>query len=123
MSCWCSLVFDFILYGSSAFLLLISLFRFLIAKQPKIKRNEKEKFYFSFKENKDKQFPDLILSDQKIDYKPTVYLSVIVPAYNEEKRLPNMLKETTEYLEKQKFNYEIIVVDEGVLVQIILGAT
>lgn len=56
-----------------------------------------------------------------------IYLSVIVPAYNEEKRLPVMLDEAIEYLEKRSelmsvdplivsgrnFKYEIIVVDDG----------
>ena len=42
-----------------------------------------------------------------------IYLSVIIPAYNEEKRLPRTLKEIEEYLKKQNFNYEIIVVSDG----------
>jgi dolichyl-phosphate beta-glucosyltransferase len=55
---------------------------------------------------------------------PTVELSVIVPAYEEEKRLPKMLDACIAYLEarekaeadpetKIKFSYEIIVVDDG----------
>jgi dolichyl-phosphate beta-glucosyltransferase len=32
----------------------------------------------------------------------SVYLSVIVPAYNEEERMPIMLKETLEHLEKRQ---------------------
>lgn len=61
-----------------------------------------------------------------------VDLSVVVPAYNEEKRLPRMLDETLEFLEKRhnskaylplynnnnnnrasKFTYELIIVDDG----------
>jgi len=47
-----------------------------------------------------------------------VYLSVIVPSYNEEERLPVMLDETLAYLsDRQKreptFTYEIIIVDDG----------
>lgn len=41
------------------------------------------------------------------------YLSVIVPAYNEEKRLPKTLKEIDGYLRKQNYTYEIIVVDSA----------
>lgn len=46
------------------------------------------------------------------------YLSVIVPAYNEEERLPIMMEETLGYLEKREkeskdFTYEIIVVSDG----------
>lgn len=61
-----------------------------------------------------------------------VDLSVVIPAYNEEKRLPNMLNEAINYLEarqkqkpvllnetpynissKKPFTYEIIIVDDG----------
>lgn len=37
-------------------------------------------------------------------------LSVVVPAYNEEKRIASTLKSIDSYLEKQNYNYEIIVV-------------
>jgi dolichyl-phosphate beta-glucosyltransferase len=42
-----------------------------------------------------------------------IYLSVIIPAYNEEKRLPRTLKEIDGYLSRQNFNYEIIVISDG----------
>jgi glycosyltransferase involved in cell wall biosynthesis len=42
-----------------------------------------------------------------------IYLSVIIPAYNEEKRLPKTLKDVDSYLSKQNYNYEIIVVSDG----------
>lgn len=50
---------------------------------------------------------------------PELTLSVIVPAYNEEYRLPQMLDETLTYLEARAsgspegFSYEVIVVDDG----------
>lgn len=40
-------------------------------------------------------------------------LSVIIPAYNEEKRLPKTLAEINDYLSKQSYDYEILVVDNG----------
>lgn len=40
-------------------------------------------------------------------------LSVIIPAFNEEKRLPKTLLEVDEYLEKQGYEYEILVVSDG----------
>lgn len=40
-------------------------------------------------------------------------LSVIIPAYNEEGRLPNTLKEIDEYLRKQDYQSEIVVVSDG----------
>lgn len=42
-----------------------------------------------------------------------VRLSVIIPAYNEERRLPRTLAEIDKYLRKQNYNYEIIVVNDG----------
>ena len=42
-----------------------------------------------------------------------IYLSVIIPAYNEENRLFNTLKEIDSYLRRQDYNYEIIVVNDG----------
>ena len=42
-----------------------------------------------------------------------IYLSVIIPAYKEERRLPKTLKEINQYLSKQDYNYEILVVDDG----------
>lgn len=40
-------------------------------------------------------------------------LSVIIPAYNEEKRLPKTLEAVNDYLSKQDYESEIIVVDDG----------
>lgn len=40
-------------------------------------------------------------------------LSIIIPAYNEEKRLPKTLAEIDAYLSRQTFDYEILVVDNG----------
>ena len=50
---------------------------------------------------------------------PSVSLSVIIPAYNEEDRLPIMLEECTAYLKARKdkdkaFSFEILLVDDGV---------
>jgi len=42
-----------------------------------------------------------------------IYLSVIIPAYNEEKRLPKTLREINNYLKKQIYTSEIIVVSDG----------
>jgi dolichyl-phosphate beta-glucosyltransferase len=40
-------------------------------------------------------------------------LSLVVPSYNEEARLPVMLEETAEYLKQHKYAYEIIIVNDG----------
>lgn len=44
-----------------------------------------------------------------------MYLSIIIPAYNEENRLPQTLKSLNQYLKLQSYNYEIIVVNDGSL--------
>jgi len=42
-----------------------------------------------------------------------MYLSVIIPAYNEEKRITKTLFDIDKYLRKQDYQYEIIVVSDG----------
>lgn len=42
-----------------------------------------------------------------------IYLSIVIPAYNEEKRLPGTLSKIIDYLEKQDYKWEIIIVDDG----------
>ncbi|GFS84731.1 dolichyl-phosphate beta-glucosyltransferase [Trichonephila clavipes] len=78
-----------------------------------ITRHEEEKFYLdlSTEPPSKKLFP-------KLCDESSVYLSVIVPAYNEENRLPAMLDECLEYLENRRtrhtdFSYEVIIVDDG----------
>jgi len=42
-----------------------------------------------------------------------IYLSVVVPAYNEEQRLPKTLQAISAYFSRQPYNYEIIAVNDG----------
>lgn len=42
-----------------------------------------------------------------------IYLSVIIPAYKEAKRIPETLKKVSNYLKKQSYSYEIVVVNDG----------
>jgi len=42
-----------------------------------------------------------------------IYLSIIIPAYNEGKRIIETLKKTTAYLKGQSYSWEIIVVSDG----------
>ncbi|MGH7802255.1 MAG: glycosyltransferase [Thermodesulfobacteriota bacterium] len=44
-----------------------------------------------------------------------IFLSVVVPAYNEQGRIAKTLKEVGDYLQKKEYTYEIIVVDDGSL--------
>lgn len=41
------------------------------------------------------------------------HLSIIIPAYNEERRLPRTLAEISAYLARQAFSAEVLVVDDG----------
>src|SRR3989344_9348991 len=45
--------------------------------------------------------------------KPDIYLSVIVPAYNEADRLPKTLRRFQEYFSAQPYSDEILVVSDG----------
>lgn len=123
MSCCPCLLLNVIFYASSALLLVVGVLKLLSRPHPKIERSESERTYYSHVDKEEKEFPDLIGSQSKVESDVEskkvsekdagVYLSVIVPAYNEEQRLPKMLDEAIEYLEAQKFKYEVIVVDDG----------
>ncbi len=40
-------------------------------------------------------------------------LSIVIPVYNEESRLPKTFRESLDYLKKSKIRYEILIVDDG----------
>jgi len=42
-----------------------------------------------------------------------MFLSVVIPAFNEEKRLPETLKKVKAYLEKQSYDWEVLIVNDG----------
>uniref|UniRef100_A0A3Q3QLH4 Dolichyl-phosphate beta-glucosyltransferase n=1 Tax=Monopterus albus TaxID=43700 RepID=A0A3Q3QLH4_MONAL len=72
--------------------------------------HEKEKYFLTTTGEK-KLFPSLHDPHSR-------ELSVVIPAYNEEHRMPVMLDEAMEYLENRQkqnpsFTYEVIVVDDG----------
>ncbi|XP_060682131.1 dolichyl-phosphate beta-glucosyltransferase [Hemiscyllium ocellatum] len=80
-------------------------------KMPNVSLGETEKFFLSPNSGRKELFPS-------IHDPPTKGLSVIVPSYNEEERLPLMMDEALEYLEQRQrkdslFSYEVIVVDDG----------
>lgn len=43
----------------------------------------------------------------------TPFLSLIIPAYNEESRLPSTLREVESYLKSQEFSSEVLVIENG----------
>lgn len=42
-------------------------------------------------------------------------ISIVIPAYNEEKRIGKSIKQIVKYLDKKKYSYEVIVVDDGAI--------
>ncbi|XP_004577582.2 dolichyl-phosphate beta-glucosyltransferase [Ochotona princeps] len=96
---------------AAAALLLISIVAFVTAtRMSPLYQHEEEKFFLTAKGQKE-ALPSIWDS-------PTKQLSVVVPSYNEEERLPVMMDEALAYLEKRQkqdpaFSYEVIVVDDG----------
>lgn len=52
-------------------------------------------------------------ADKKPDSGDSVYLSIVIPAYNEEKRIGKTLHKIISYLDSCSYPYEIIVVNDG----------
>jgi glycosyltransferase involved in cell wall biosynthesis len=59
------------------------------------------------------QIRDYAPVEPRLTAVPRPKVSVIIPAYNEDRRIAVSLAETWEYLERQAFSYEIIVSDDG----------
>lgn len=57
--------------------------------------------------------PELWRGQKTKDISNGVKLSVIIPAYNEERRLPKTLREIDKYLSRQTYSYEVLVVSDG----------
>jgi dolichyl-phosphate beta-glucosyltransferase len=49
----------------------------------------------------------------KIEENPSQHISLIVPAYNEEKRIGQMLNDYIDFLKSKEKPFEVIVVDDG----------
>ena len=104
------LTFEFLMWLFISLILILLLFVYVIYvtsdTYPKVQIYEAEKT-FENDAGKLENFPNL-------DDNASLELSVIVPAYNEEDRLPKMLEECVSYLEENFANkFEIIIVDDG----------
>jgi len=104
----------FILLGIIAvgLLLVIIIWVVLTNEKPQPGLSEEERYYKDPSE-KLRPFPP---SFSKVD--TDIYLSIIIPAYNEEKRLDKMMDEALHYVlnreqEEPAFKWEIIIVSDG----------
>ncbi|CAG9797258.1 unnamed protein product [Chironomus riparius] len=110
------LLLTLIYYGLVCFVLVLTILCIVLKISstpfPIIHRHKEEEYFIDPNDSDKKcQFPS-------INDDPTVDLSVIIPAYDEEKRLPVMLEECMEFLEEKlkqepNFKYEVIVVSDG----------
>lgn len=78
---------------------------------PNIARHKEEQYFLDPTSEEKKKFTSL-------EDPPSVDLSVIIPAFDEEQRLPLMLDECLDFLESKRsseknFSYEVIVVSDG----------
>jgi len=105
--CFMELINWILILGLVVFLVLCVIVKVTSDPHPNIAVYEQEK---SFKVSKDS---DEVKIFPSIDDPSEVDLSVIVPAYNEELRLPTMLDECLEFLNKRKSSFEVIIVDDG----------
>lgn len=93
-------------------LLLITVIIYIVTKPyPVVERFKEEEVYEDPDKKTKVKFPS-------IEDNHSVNLSVVVPAYNEEARLPPMLDEAIEFLENRRkvhpsYKYEVIVVSDG----------
>ncbi|KAJ8727245.1 hypothetical protein PYW08_015642 [Mythimna loreyi] len=108
-------IWTIILYGSAAavtLLVSISIIIYVMTNPyPVVERFQEETTYSDSKSKNKVPFPNIAEPH-------SVHLSVVVPAYNEEERLPPMLDEAIEFLESRvkehpSYKYEIIVVSDG----------
>nr|XP_015823815.2 dolichyl-phosphate beta-glucosyltransferase isoform X1 [Nothobranchius furzeri] len=91
-------------------LIVVVIIAHVTAGMVNLRRHEKEKYFLTASGEKE-LFPSLHDPSSRD-------LSVVVPAYNEELRMPVMMDEAMDYLEKRQkqnpsFTYEVIVVDDG----------
>ncbi|XP_013140680.1 PREDICTED: dolichyl-phosphate beta-glucosyltransferase [Papilio polytes] len=107
---WTSLLY--LIGAGVCLLILLSIFLYVTTKPyPIVKRFKDEETFFDPVTKSRIKLPS-------INESSTLNLSVIVPAYNEEERLPPMLDETLEFLENRikqhsSYKYEIIIVSDG----------
>ncbi|XP_053312318.1 dolichyl-phosphate beta-glucosyltransferase [Spea bombifrons] len=108
--CLCEVIQLLAAAAALLLILLIVVAHVTAERMPNLHRFEEEKYFIASNGAKE-PFPSI--------HDPhTKDLSVVVPSYNEEVRLPVMMDEAMAYLEKRQkarpsFSYEVIIVDDG----------
>ncbi|XP_060941422.1 dolichyl-phosphate beta-glucosyltransferase [Limanda limanda] len=109
MDCLCDIVQALVAIAALC-VIVVLIVAHATAEMVRLTRHEKEKYFLTASGEKE-PFPSLHDPHSR-------ELSVVVPAYNEELRMPVMLDEAMDYLENRQkqnpsFTYEVIVVDDG----------
>ncbi|KAH8353058.1 hypothetical protein KR084_008632 [Drosophila pseudotakahashii] len=111
LACLCQLFFYLLSAIVVAAVSVVAVVLYKTKPYPNIRRHKDEETFLDPHSIKTVTFPSL-------EDSPSLELSVIVPAYNEEQRLPAMLDECLAFLEQKSggnpsFTYEVIVVSDG----------
>jgi dolichyl-phosphate beta-glucosyltransferase len=88
-------------------LALSSLYLLLLAFTPRPRRRLASETNFRSCQSSELQPLPSLHEDAQVD------LTLVVPAYNESKRLPGMLRESIAYLQDRGASFEVLVVDDG----------
>ncbi|XP_017047802.1 dolichyl-phosphate beta-glucosyltransferase [Drosophila ficusphila] len=110
-TCLCQIFFYLVSTVAVAALSIVAVVLYKTKPYPNIRRLKDEETFLDPNSIETVTFPSL-------EDSPSLDLSVIVPAYNEEQRLPAMLDECLAFLEQKSggsptFSYEVIVVSDG----------
>nr|WOG36122.1 uncharacterized protein [Candida metapsilosis] len=85
----------------------------ILSHKPRLPTSSESYYKTNDTSNKDYDLPPRIdsTSPKRV---PKVEISIVIPCYNETKRLGKMMSEATEFLEQHYHkNYEIVIVDDG----------
>lgn len=58
-------------------------------------------------------YPDPVRYCNRVNDQPHLFLSIVIPAYNEERRLPGTLEAVDRFLSSKSYGSEVIVADDG----------
>ncbi|KAG7663204.1 uncharacterized protein J8A68_003286 [[Candida] subhashii] len=102
-----------VLAGAIVIIALVYCIIIFLSHRPRLSVSSELKYRTNDKDNKLYILPPRITSNSTFKYHD-IDISLVVPCWNETKRLGGMLEEAVEYLEtNHKNKYEILIVDDG----------